>query len=52
MLTALLLLILGALGMLGGFLLAPGGFGIALILGGLVLLWLGTVATLKHIGWF
>lgn len=49
--AALLLLILGILGVVGGF-LVPGGLGIALVLGGCVLLWIATMAALKHIGWF
>ena len=47
--TALLLLLAGIFGIFGGF-LVPGGLGLALVLGGSVLLWLGTLATLKHIG--
>lgn len=47
----LLLLALGAL-MVAACFLVPGPVGIALAVVGSVLLWLGTLATLKHIGWF
>ena len=49
--TPLLLTILGALGVLGGF-LVPGAMGLALVLGGNALLFAALVSALKHIGWF
>ncbi len=46
-----LLLILGILAVVGAF-LTPGWPGIVLAVVGAALLWLATVAALKHIGWF